>query len=104
MFRPEERCVIRAEIQKLLDRGIIRPSVSPQRLCGRKKDGALRLSVDWRVRNMVLVPDSGGFGDKQTIFNGLKGKRYFTQVGLAVQHPFNRDRRKGALQNRVQRC
>ena len=45
-FSPEERSMIRAEISKLLDRGIIRPSKSPwaaQCLCVKKKDGTLRL-------------------------------------------------------------
>jgi len=85
-FSPEERRMIRAEIQKLLDRGIIRPSVSPwaaQCLCVRKKDGTLRLCIDWRVLNKLLVSDSGGLGDMQTIFDGLKGKRHFTQLDLA---------------------
>ena len=85
-FSPEERVMIRAEIQKLLDRGIIRRSMSPwaaQCLCVRKKDGTLRLCIDWRELNKHLVTDSGGLGDMQTIFDGLKGKRYFSQLDLA---------------------
>ncbi|CAB1110204.1 unnamed protein product [Ectocarpus sp. CCAP 1310/34] len=85
-FSPEERRMIRAEIQQLLDRGIIRPSMSPwaaQCLCVKKKDGTMRLCIDWRVLNKLLVADSGGLGDMQTIFDGLKGKRYFTQIDLA---------------------
>ena len=48
-FSPEERRMIREEIHKLLDRGVIRPSTSPwaaQCLCVMKKDGALRLCID----------------------------------------------------------
>ena len=85
-FSPEERRMIRAEIQKLLDRGIIRRSLSPwaaQCLCVKKKDGTLRLCIDWRELNKRLVTDSGGLGDMQTIFDGLKGKRFFTQLDLA---------------------
>lgn len=85
-FSPEERVMIQAEIKKLLDRGIIRRSMSPwaaQCLCVRKKDGTLRLCIDWRVLNKQLVSDSGGLGDMQTIFDGLKGKRYFSQLDLA---------------------
>lgn len=85
-FSPEERRMIRAEIQKLIDRGIIRRSMSPwaaQCLCVKKKDGTMRLCIDWRELNKRLVSDSGGLGDMQSIFDGLKGKRYFTQLDLA---------------------
>ena len=85
-FSPEERRMIRAEVQKLVDRGVIRRSMSPwaaQCLCVKKKDGTVRLCIDWRELNKRLVSDSGGLGDMQSIFDGLKGKRYFTQRDLA---------------------
>ena len=78
--------MIREETKKLLDRGIIRPSNSPwaaQFLCVKKKDGTQRLCIDWRALNEQLVADSGGLGDIQTIFDGLKGKKFFTQIDLA---------------------
>ncbi|CAB1121589.1 unnamed protein product [Ectocarpus sp. CCAP 1310/34] len=85
-FAPAGRRMIRAEIQQLVDRGVIRQSMSPwaaQCLCVKKKDGTLRLCIDWRELNKLLVSDSGGWGDMQTIFDGLKGKKYFTQLDLA---------------------
>ena len=85
-FSPEERHMTREETKKLLDRGIIRPSNSPwaaQCLCVKKKDGTLRLCIDWRALNEQLVADSGGLGDIQTIFDGLEGKKFFTQIDLA---------------------
>lgn len=86
-FSPEERRMIRAEVQKLVDRGVICRSMSPwaaQCLCVKKKDGTVRLCIDWRELNKHLVSDSGGLGDMQSIFDGLKGKRYFTQLDLAA--------------------
>ena len=53
--------MIRADIQKLLDRGIIRASISPwarQCLYVKKKDGTLRLCIDWRVLTKLLVAES----------------------------------------------
>ena len=78
--------MVREETKKLLDRGIIRPSNSPwaaQCLCVKKKDATLRLCIDRRAFNKQLVADSGEVGDIQTIFDGLKGKKFFTQVDLA---------------------
>ena len=83
---PEERHMTREENKKLLDRGIIRPSNSPwatQCLCAKKKNGTLRLCRDWRTLNEQLVAGSGGLGDIQTVFDGLKGKKFFTQIDLA---------------------
>ena len=79
--------MIREETKKLLDRGIIRPSNSPwaaQCLCVKKKGGTLRLGIDWRVLNEQLVADSGGLGDIQTIFDRLKGNKFFTPIDLAL--------------------
>lgn len=57
---PEEHHMIREEVHKLLDRGIIRPSASPwvaQCLCINKKDGTLSLCIGWRALNGT--PDIG---------------------------------------------
>ena len=77
--------MIREEKKKLLDRGIIRPSNSPwaaQCLRVKKKDGTLRLCIDWRTLNARLVANSGGLGGIQSILDGLK--RYFIQIELAL--------------------
>ena len=84
-FSPQEISMIREEIHKLNDRGIIGPSKSPwaaQVLCVKKKDGTMRLCVDWRRLNSLLVIGSGGLGDMQRMFSNLKGKRYSTQIDL----------------------
>ena len=43
----------------------------------------MRLCVDWRRLNSLLVIDIGGLGDMQSMLSNLKGKRYFTQSDLA---------------------
>ena len=78
--------MIPEETKKLLDRGIIRPSNSQwaaQWLSVKKKDGPLRLCIDWRILNEQPVADNGGLGDIQTTFDGLKRKKIFTQIDLA---------------------
>ena len=73
--------MVREEIHKFHDRYINRPSKSPgaaQFLLIKKKDGIMRLSVDCRQLNVLLVIDSGGLGDMQSMFSRHKDKRYFT--------------------------
>ncbi|CAB1100578.1 unnamed protein product [Ectocarpus sp. CCAP 1310/34] len=48
-----------------------------------KKDGTLRLCIDWRELNNLLLSDSGGLCDMQMIFDGLKSNKYFTQLDVA---------------------
>lgn len=65
-YPPEETGMIRTEVAKLSDGGIIYPSKSPcaaEFLCLREKKGTLRLFMDWRRLNSLLVPDSSGLGD-----------------------------------------
>lgn len=42
----------------------------------------VRLCIDWRELNEHLVSDSGGLEDMQSIFDGLKVKRYFARSML----------------------
>ena len=55
---PTEMAELKKQIQELLDKEFIRPSFSP---CGapvlfvKKKDGSMRLFIDYRELNMVIV-------------------------------------------------
>jgi len=55
---PAELAEIKKQLQELLDKGLVRPSVSPWGapvLFVRKKDGSLRLCIDHRELNRVTV-------------------------------------------------
>lgn len=85
-FTPEETEAIQLEVMKLYERGIIEPSTSLwAAVCVtvRKKEGTLRLCQDYRRLNYLRELDSGGLGDMQRIFGGLKGIKYFTSINLA---------------------
>ena len=76
-FSPKERDMIREEINKVLDRGIIRSSNSPwvaQCVRGKKKDVTLRLCIGWQALSKQLIVNSGGLGGIQIIFDELKRK------------------------------
>ncbi|XP_042453501.1 uncharacterized protein LOC122038022 [Zingiber officinale] len=58
---PKELEELKVQLQELLDRGFIRPSVSPWGalvLFVKKKDGSLRLCIDYRQLNALRVEDA----------------------------------------------
>jgi transposase InsO family protein len=58
---PRQLEEVKTQIQTLLDQGKIRPSSSPWSspvLFALKKDGSLRMCVDYRVLNRLSIPDS----------------------------------------------
>ena len=55
---PLELRELKTQLQELLEQGFIRPSVSPwgaSVLFVRKKDGSLRLCIDYKMLNQVTV-------------------------------------------------
>ena len=55
---PIELKELKTQLQKLLDKGFVRPSVSPWGapiLFVKKKDGTLRMCIDYRIINKVTV-------------------------------------------------
>jgi hypothetical protein len=55
---PEEREVLKTRLKELTETGYIRPSNSPWGvpvLFMRKKDGDLRMCIDYRVLNKMMV-------------------------------------------------
>ncbi|XGW34292.1 hypothetical protein V3C99_018270 [Haemonchus contortus] len=80
----------RAELRKILmdlqDRNIIEPSSSPWSspiVLVRKKDGSLRLCVDYRKVNQVTHIDSHPLPTIDTILQNLKGKSWFSTLDLS---------------------
>ena len=52
-------------------------------VCVRKKDGSMRLCVDYRKLNLKMIPDRHPIPRVQDLLDGLGGQRYFTTLDMA---------------------
>ncbi|KAK3737241.1 hypothetical protein QZH41_010870 [Actinostola sp. cb2023] len=87
---PQQWTEVRDYIQKSLERGIIRESSSPYAspiVLVRKKDGKLRLCVDYRLLDAKTHKDAYPLPRIDEALDVLKGAKYFCSLDLA--HGFN---------------
>lgn len=83
---PQDLEEVRQHIQSLLDAEIIKPSTSPYAspiVLVRKKNGALRMCVDYRKINARTVRDSYALPKIEDLFLTLSGSKFFTTVDLS---------------------
>ena len=76
---------IERQCQELCALDIIEPSVSPWSspiVPIRKKDGSIRLCIDYRKLNKVTIPDKFPVPNLTDSIFGLKGTTYFTSLDL----------------------
>ena len=74
---------VRAYLQDLVERGWIVKSESPYAspvVCVRKKDGGLRLCVDYRGLNSKTIPDRQPIPRMQDVLDGLAGNTWFSTL------------------------
>jgi hypothetical protein len=94
---PKELAELKNQLQELLDKGYIHPSsslwVCPA-LFVKKKDGSLRLCVDYRPLNAVTVKNKYPLPRIDVLFDQLAGARVFSKVDL----------RSGYHQIKIQPC
>ena len=84
-------------MKDLLDKGFIRPSVSPWGapvLFVRKKDSSLRMCIDYRQVNKVTIKNKYPLSRTDELFDQLHGDSYFSKIDL----------RLGYHQLRVREC
>jgi len=75
-----ELAELKVPLQELLDKGFIRPSNSPLGapvLFVKKKDGTLRLCIDYRQLNKVTAKNRYPLPRIDDLFDQLKGARVF---------------------------
>ena len=82
---PTELEELKSQLQELLDKGFIRPSVSPWGapvLFVKKKDGTLRMCIDYRQINKVTVKNKYPLLRIEDLFDQLKGAGVFSKINL----------------------
>ncbi|GJT94158.1 putative reverse transcriptase domain-containing protein [Tanacetum coccineum] len=82
---PVELKELKDQLQELLERGFIRPSVSPWGapvLFVKKKDGSMRLCIDYRELNRITVRNKYPLPRIDDLFDQLQGAKFFSKIDL----------------------
>ncbi|KAA0066907.1 pol protein [Cucumis melo var. makuwa] len=82
---PAELKELKVQLQELLDKGFIWPSVSPWGapvLFVKKKDGSMRLCIDYRELNKVTVKNRYPLPRIDDLFDQLQGATVFSKIDL----------------------
>ncbi|XP_022156985.1 uncharacterized protein LOC111023814 [Momordica charantia] len=82
---PAELKELKVQLEELLDKGFICPSVSPWGalvLFVKKKDGSMRICVDYQELNKVTIKNRYPLPRIDDLFDQLKGARVFSKIDL----------------------
>ena len=80
-----EMLELKMQLQELLEKKCIKPSVSPWGapvLFEKKKDGTLRLCIDYRQLNKVNVKNKYPLPRIDDIFDQMRGAKVFSKIDL----------------------
>ncbi|XP_074374411.1 uncharacterized protein LOC141714814 [Apium graveolens] len=78
---------LKEQLEELLDKGFIRPSVSPWGapvLFVKKKDGSMRLRIDYRKLNRITVKNRYPLPRIDDLFDQLQGAKKISKIDLRL--------------------
>ncbi|WMV45982.1 hypothetical protein MTR67_039367 [Solanum verrucosum] len=76
---------LKEQLKDLLDKGFIKPSISPWGalvLFVKKKDGSLRMCIDYRQLNKVTIKNKYPIPRIDDLFDQLQGASHFSKIDL----------------------
>ncbi|GKD16847.1 putative reverse transcriptase domain-containing protein [Tanacetum coccineum] len=82
---PVELKELKDQLQELLERGFIRPSVSPwgtSVLFMKRNDSSIRLFIDYREPNHITVRNKYPLPRIDDLFDQLQGAKFFSKIDL----------------------
>ncbi|XP_022847556.1 uncharacterized protein LOC111370081 [Olea europaea var. sylvestris] len=82
---PKELQELKMQLEEFLDKGFIRPSISPWGapvLFVKKKDGTMRLCIDYRELNKLTIKNKYHLPRIEDLFDQLKGASVFSKIDL----------------------
>ncbi|KAL0293506.1 UNVERIFIED_CONTAM: Retrovirus-related Pol polyprotein from transposon.6 [Sesamum radiatum] len=82
---PSELKELKKQLEELLDKGFIRPSISPWGapvLFVKKKDGRMRLYIDYRQLNRITIKNKYPLPRIDDLLDQLKGATVFSKIDL----------------------
>ena len=86
---PAELAELKKQLAELLEKGFIRPSVSPWGapiLFVRKKDGSMRLCIDYQKLNQVTIKNKYPLPRIDDLFDQLKNSKLFSKIDLRSEY------------------
>lgn len=84
-IHPQDIDAVRKHLQELLEAGVIRESESPFAspiVVVRKKDGTVRLCIDFRKLNSQTIKDAYALPNLEEVFSTLTGSKWFSVLDL----------------------
>ena len=82
-----ELAELKKQLEELQRIGFIRPSSSPWGapvLFVKKKDGSMRLCVDYRTLNEITIKNKYPLPRIDELFDQLKGAKYFSKIDMRL--------------------
>ena len=82
---PEELGELKIRFQELLDKGFVRPSISPWGapvLFVKNKDGSMRMCINYQRLNQVTIKNKYQLPRIDELFDQLQGATYFSKINL----------------------
>ncbi|KAJ0577377.1 putative nucleotidyltransferase, Ribonuclease H [Helianthus annuus] len=82
---PSEMCELSSQLQELLDKGFIRPSISPWEapvLFVKKKNESFRMYIDYRELNKLTIKNRYPLPRIDDLFDQLQGATCFSKIDL----------------------
>eukprot|EP00171_Calliarthron_tuberculosum_P000963 IDg963t1 len=100
-----ELAEMKKQIEEALSKGFIRPSVSPWGspvLFAKKKDGALRMCIDYRALNKQTIRNQVPLPRIDEVWDQLSGAKYFSSIDLRLGYHQIRIRNEDVRKNGIQ--